>query len=397
MKVKEVILKNKTQTAHRNPFSGPFPAARGVDVSPTVLSVEVEEVETKDFPLLSRDSDVVAFAPVMPMKLIEPFKAEISVSAKQQPQTWGIRATEADTSPFTGNGVVTAILDTGIDSSHAAFDDVQLIEKDFTGEGNGDRNGHGTHCAGTVFGRDVQGMRIGVAPGVRKALIGKVLGENGGGSTEQIMSAILWAIDNGAHVISMSLGMDFPGYVNALAGNGLPIELATSKALEAYRTNVQLFERLASLIKANGSFGQSCILIAAAGNESRRELHQDWEIAVSPPAISEGIISVSALGEGEGGFEVARFSNTGANISAPGVNILSAAVGGGLTALSGTSMACPHVAGVAALWAEKLLRVGRLNSYELMARLVGTANFSGLKKGFDPFDVGAGLVRAPQS
>lgn len=397
MKVREVILKNKMQSSSRNPFSGPFAGTRNFDMAPQMLSIEVEDMDSRDLPSLSRDSDVVAFAPIMPMKLIEPRKAEMTGAARDMPVTWGIKAVGADTCPFSGNGIVTAVLDTGIDSGHAAFDDVQLIEKDFTGEGNGDKNGHGTHCAGTIFGRDVQGKRIGVAMGVKKALIGKVLGENGGGSTEQIMGAIMWAMENGAHIISMSLGMDFPGYVGTLVDHGYPVELATSRALEAYRANTQLFERLASLIKVNGNFGRSCILVAAAGNESRRELHKEWEIGVSPPAVSDGIISVGALGEGQGGLTVATFSNTGANISAPGVNVVSAAVGGGLSALSGTSMACPHVAGVAALWAEKLIRIGRLSSLELSARLIGTSQFSNLKEGFDPFDVGSGLVRAPQS
>ncbi|MDG5814090.1 S8 family serine peptidase [Chitinispirillales bacterium ANBcel5] len=397
MKTKEVILKNKNQMPKRNPFAGSFSFGRNSDMEPPVLSVEVEELDTRDLPLLSRDSDVVAFAPVMPMKLIEPVKVQLSEAMREQSVTWGIRATGADTCPFSGNGVVVAVLDTGIDSKHKAFDDVQLIQRDFTGDGDGDPNGHGTHCAGTIFGRDIQGIRIGVAKGVKKALIGKVLGNNGGGSTEQIMSAIMWALESGAHIISMSLGMDFPGYVRSLTDLGYPAELATSRALEAYRANTQLFERLASLIRANGSFGQSCILIAAAGNESRREIHPDWEIAVAPPAISEGIISVGALGEGQGGLTIANFSNTGANVCGPGVNVVSAETGGGLVALNGTSMAAPHVAGIAAFWAEKMIRFGRLNCQELSARLIGNSQLSPLREDFDPFDVGAGLIRAPQS
>ena len=82
----------------------------------------------------------------------------------------------ADTSSCTGNGIVVAVLDTGIDASHPAFAGVEVIQKDFTGEGDGDQHGHGTHCAGTIFGRNVNGTRIGVAMGVKKALIGKVLG-----------------------------------------------------------------------------------------------------------------------------------------------------------------------------------------------------------------------------
>ena len=137
-------------------------------------------------------------------------------------------AVKADVSPFDGSDVVVAILDTGIAKNHPAFAGVTIIEEDFTGEGNGDTHGHGTHCAGTVFGRDVDGTRIGVAPGVKKALIGKVLGDEGGGS-DAIVRAINWALEEGANVISMSLGIDFPGFVDALVTRqGLPIDLATT-------------------------------------------------------------------------------------------------------------------------------------------------------------------------
>jgi len=139
-------------------------------------------------------------------------------------------------------------------------------------------------------------------------------------------------------------------------------------------------------------------LTAAAGNESQRDVRPDFEISVSPPAVSDGFISVAALAETTtGGLVITSFSNTGANVSAPGFNVVSAKLGGGLVSMNGTSMATPHVAGIAALWAEKIQKARPLNAIEWTARLLGSATTAPLQPGFDPFDVGAGLVQAPQS
>jgi subtilisin family serine protease len=386
---KHVILR-RVETPRTRGRAGPAAAPSGAPIA-----VEVDALTAPRAAALSRQTDVEAVAPVIPMKLIAPVGLAGAANPASTSTAWGIPAVGADTSPFTGDGVTVAVLDTGIDASHPAFSGVELVRRNFTSESDDDVHGHGTHCAGTILGRDVSGERIGVAPGAGTALIGKVLGRNGGGS-DIILAAIEWALQNGAQVISMSLGIDFPGLVADLEQEGVPTELATSMALEGYRANILLFERLGSLVQARASFTGPCLLVAAAGNESRRDQDPNFIIAVSPPAAADGMVSVAAVGPDPDGFTIASFSNYGARLSGPGVDILSARAGGGLTTMSGTSMATPHVAGVAALWAEKLMKSGQFSQRTFTDRLVGSAVTDGLKNGFSPADVGNGMVQAPQ-
>ena len=337
-------------------------------------------------------------APSFDVQLIAPMSvSQADASASPPELSWGVEAVGALDSPFDGAGVVVAILDTGIDREHPAFSGIEVVEEDFTGEGNGDSNGHGTHCAGTICGRDVNGTRIGVARGVKKLLIGKVLGSSGGGSTDGIADAMQWALKNGAHIISMSLGMDFPGYQRELARRGVPQEVATSMALEGYRENIRLFDSIAALISAGEFLGRRALVVAAAGNESRRDVSSGFTIAKAPPAAAEGFLSIGAVelaNDSERRFKIARFSNTKVDLAAPGVGIWSAKPGGGLHALSGTSMAAPHVAGVAALWAQKSISEndGDVIIGDVLESLRWSAEMSpGLKRE----DVGKGVVKAP--
>ncbi len=358
-------------------------------------SVEVEEhfLSESEHSDIVRDPQTLAAAPAMPMKLIAP--TETADAQPAAAATWGVDAVQAPSSPFDGSGVTVAVLDTGIDPNHEAFQGIDLIQQNFTDEGDDDLHGHGTHCAGTIFGQDVGGQRIGVAPGVRKALIGKVLGA-GGGSSATIANAVQWAVSNGAHVISMSLGIDFPGFVDRLVSQaGLAIEPATSLALAGYRQNINLFNALARLVRAQGVLGQGTVTVAASGNESNRPA---FSIAVAPPAAGLDILAVGALAQGDGsGHAVANFSNTEVDVSAPGVAIVSAKVGGGLASMSGTSMATPHVAGVAALWAQTLLTpLGTVDSDVLSAQIIARAETAPLVAGSKAEDVGTGIVQAPR-
>jgi subtilisin family serine protease len=385
------ILRNLAVRKTASPFESLGPSITAAAVPEP--QVEVHSLDTNEVIDVVKDPQVQSVAPIMPTALIKPLEAGVAAVN----DAWGIAAVKADASSCTGDGVVVAVLDTGIDKTHPAFNGVDVTEQDFSGSGNGDHQGHGSHCAGTIFGRDVGGKRIGIARGVKRALIGKVLTDNGSGDSDMIFRGIQWAVEQGAHVVSMSLGFDFPGMVKSLTDSGWPADLATSNALETYRANLRMFDSLMQMTRAMAAFKPGTVIVAAAGNESKTNVKPEYKIAASLPAAAEGVVSVGALQQANGKYGIAFFSNTFPQVAAPGVDILSVKVGGGLRTLSGTSMACPHVAGVAALWWESLRRSGVVNptAQLVLAKLLATARTDALAPGVAIADRGTGLVTAP--
>ena len=237
------------------------------------------------------------------------------LEAAEPPLPWGVTKIKADQvwSKTKGKGVKVAILDTGCDLNHPDLKDGIETARDFTGSGSGpsDVNGHGTHCAGSVGARGGERGGIwGVAPECT-FLIGKVLGDSGSGSGRGIAAGIDWATAQGADVISMSLGSSSPDNTIGAA--------------------------------CNRAFAAGVLIVAAAGNAGPRE---------GTVGFPGGFPSCVCIGATDSNDGIASFSSRGPAlfVSGPGVQVRSCYPGGRYATMSGTSMATPHLAGVAALW-----------------------------------------------
>ena len=308
--------------------------------------------------------------PVEDLPPTPPGRDTVAMAAPPVPATthsWcldlvGIPATYAKA---TGAGIRVAVLDTGIDRNHPDFAGrIQAYRNFAKGSGDDDLVRHGTHCAGIVAGaaKAAGGVRYGVAPEAQ-LIVGKVLDDSGSGFDNDILEGLDWAIDEGAHIVSMSLG--------SVRGVG-----------QDYARAYELIAK--NLLDAT----PGVLMIAAAGNESRRDLGR--VNPVGNPAACPSVLAVAAV---DRAAKVAYFScgqvdSIGAiDVSAPGVDVLSAVPGGGTRLLSGTSMATPHVAGVAALWAQ---RFPKASARTIWRKLTAAAKPLGAAA-----DTGSGLLQAP--
>ena len=297
-------------------------------------------------------------------------------TAIQAPQAW---ATGAQ-----GAGVVVADLDTGFDLTHPDLKGNIIGSTSFVAgepwvQPKPGGSVHGTHTAGTIAALDGGGGVVGVAPQASLLLV-KVLGDKGSGSFSGIMQGIVYAADHHADVINMSLGAVLPRNGRFLNDNNTPND-PSDDFIENDAKAVQ--EILIALDRATGYANKHGVtLIAAAGNDAN-DGNRDQSL-VHIPADATGVLSVSAtapLGwakapETTNLDRFASYSNYGTpaiDFAAPGGDgaypsrtetitfrgvktavrafdfVLSTIPGGRYAWLAGTSMATPHVTGVAAL------------------------------------------------
>ena len=275
--------------------------------------------------------------------------AEKEDPEKQSEIPWGVERVGASKiwDKSTGKGVKVAVIDTGIDMQHPDLaanvkGGYNAVNPD---ESPQDDQGHGTHVAGTIAAVPNGKGVIGVAPHASLYAV-KVLDKDGGGTFSTIIGGISWAVENGMHIANMSLGG--------------PTSPAMEKAVKA-------------------AYDAGLIIIAASGNAGP-------DADVSAPASYATTIAVTASTPENG---LAEFSSTGKEVDviAPGHKVLSTWPDSRLAELSGTSMASPHVAGLAAL----AYQLGATSPEQVRKILkTGTKSIEGLS----PEQQGAGMPQA---
>ena len=279
-------------------------------------------------------------------------------------EQWNLDLIQSDAAHpvSTGAGAVVAVVDSGVQADHPDLaghvrPGYDFVQNDATPQ---DGNGHGTHVSGIISAVSGNGIGVeSVAPGATILPV-RVLGDDGGGSTDTVAKGVDYARTHGADVINLSLGSDVP-LVGAMGGDAF--DAAVHRALAA-----------------------GIVVVAASGNNGVPVCEQ--------PAAGDGLLCVGAVDKRKQRSFFSSFGSGlglvapgGSGTGMPGEDVLSTYKGSGYEALAGTSQAAPHVSGVAALLVARGVR-----GQAAVKRILATATDLGAP-GADP-EYGAGLVNA---
>lgn len=289
------------------------------------LGLMLGVVDSKGLAALRKSSDVKAVRAAPVLSLIRPV-AKAALTGPPPKITWGLARLKIPNvweRGYTGKDVIVGHLDTGIDGSHPALQGAVRSYAEFNFQGDlvpeakaRDSDEHGTHTAGTIAGRMVEGTHFGVAPG---AVLASAMVIEGGDVVARVLGGMDWVIGEGARILSMSLGLrgywpDFLELTQILRTQGvLPVFAIGNEG--------------AGTSRSPGNYAEALAVGACAQNDTVADFSSSHKFVRPADSIVPDLV-------------------------APGVDILSCTPNGGYAQFDGSSMATPHVAGLAALLLE---------------------------------------------